>query len=106
MPKPNQMAVSRTGDILYQTGAVGSGGMGLYSFILNSETGGLPNSDGVVAVTSQFKKSQSVETFVLDTSEFNDVPTIEGFTSVIFQHEIDHLNGILYLDHLEKEFKN
>ncbi len=32
--------------------------------------------------------------------------TIEGFTSVIFQHEIDHLNGILYLDHLEKEVRN
>lgn len=31
--------------------------------------------------------------------------TIEGFTSVIFQHEIDHLNGILYLDHLQKEIK-
>lgn len=29
--------------------------------------------------------------------------SIEGFTSVIFQHEIDHLNGILYLDHLQKE---
>lgn len=29
--------------------------------------------------------------------------TVEGFTSVIFQHEIDHLNGILYLDHLAKE---
>jgi peptide deformylase len=29
--------------------------------------------------------------------------TISGFTSVIFQHEIDHLNGILYLDHLKKE---
>lgn len=29
--------------------------------------------------------------------------TIEGFTSVIFQHEIDHLNGILYLNHLKKE---
>ncbi len=29
--------------------------------------------------------------------------TIEGFTAVIFQHEIDHLNGILYLDHLSKE---
>ena len=28
---------------------------------------------------------------------------IEGFTSVIFQHEIDHLNGILYLDHLDRE---
>lgn len=32
--------------------------------------------------------------------------TIEGFTSVIFQHEIDHLNGILYLDHLQKEMLN
>ena len=31
--------------------------------------------------------------------------TVEGFTSVIFQHEIDHLNGILYLDHLKKEVK-
>ena len=29
--------------------------------------------------------------------------TVEGFTSVIFQHEIDHLKGILYLDHLKKE---
>ena len=28
---------------------------------------------------------------------------VEGFTAVIFQHEIDHLNGILYLDHLKKE---
>lgn len=24
--------------------------------------------------------------------------TIEGFTAIIFQHEIDHLNGILYID--------
>lgn len=31
--------------------------------------------------------------------------TVEGFTSVIFQHEIDHLHGILYLDHLQKEIK-
>jgi peptide deformylase len=34
------------------------------------------------------------------------VETVEGFTSVIFQHEIDHLNGILYLDHLEKDVQN
>lgn len=31
---------------------------------------------------------------------------IEGFTAVIFQHEIDHLNGILYLDHLTTTAKN
>ncbi|MFK8057822.1 MAG: peptide deformylase [Saprospiraceae bacterium] len=27
---------------------------------------------------------------------------IEDFTAVIFQHEIDHLSGILYLDHLSE----
>lgn len=32
--------------------------------------------------------------------------TVSDFTSIIFQHEIDHLNGILYLDHLEKEIKD
>ena len=34
----------------------------------------------------------------------NDIPTIrdtvKGFTAVIFQHEIDHLDGVLYIDHL------
>ena len=25
---------------------------------------------------------------------------IEGFTAVIFQHEVDHLSGVLYIDHL------
>lgn len=33
------------------------------------------------------------------------VDTIDGFTAVIFQHEIDHLHGILYLDHLENDLK-
>ncbi|HCQ72338.1 MAG TPA: peptide deformylase, partial [Rikenellaceae bacterium] len=31
-----------------------------------------------------------------DTTE-----TIKGFTAVIFQHECDHLDGILYTDYLE-----
>lgn len=26
--------------------------------------------------------------------------TVEGFTAVIFQHEVDHLNGILYIDRM------
>ncbi|MEM8527656.1 MAG: peptide deformylase [Bacteroidota bacterium] len=34
------------------------------------------------------------------------VGMVEDFTAVVFQHEIDHLNGILYLDHLEKEIKD
>jgi peptide deformylase len=39
--------------------------------------------------------------------EYNDMDNnqkgelIEGYTAVIFQHEIDHLNGILFFDHLK-----
>lgn len=32
--------------------------------------------------------------------------TVEDFTAIIFQHEIDHLNGILYIDHLNKEISD
>jgi len=32
--------------------------------------------------------------------------TVNSFTSVVFQHEIDHLNGILYLDHLKKDMRD
>ena len=34
------------------------------------------------------------------------VEMVEGFTAVIFQHEIDHLDGIIYLDHLNKESRD
>jgi peptide deformylase len=33
-----------------------------------------------------------------------DIPmiqdTVKGFTAVIFQHEVDHLDGVLYIDRL------
>jgi len=29
------------------------------------------------------------------------VEMVEDFTAIIFQHEIDHLNGILYLQYLD-----
>jgi peptide deformylase len=31
------------------------------------------------------------------------IEMVEDFTAVIFQHEIDHLNGIMFTDHLEEE---
>ena len=31
----------------------------------------------------------------------HNLEMIEGFTAIIFQHEIDHLNGIIYLDRLK-----
>lgn len=45
-----------------------------------------------------------IEYTVLPTSRkeefFTKKDTISGFTAVIFQHEIDHLKGILYIDKL------
>jgi len=41
-----------------------------------------------------------------DTMEgAHEIEMVEDFTAVIFQHEIDHLNGIVFLDHLESESK-
>jgi len=53
-----------------------------------------------------YNRSYSIQ-IAYDTMEnTHKTETVEGFTSVIFQHEIDHLNGILYLDHLGKEVKD
>ena len=40
---------------------------------------------------------------LLNTKNIRD--TISGFTSVIFQHEIDHLKGILYTDRIKDKSK-
>ena len=49
-----------------------------------------------------------VERYRNITIEYNDIVSfevksevIEGFTAVIFQHEIDHLNGVIYIDKAE-----
>lgn len=39
----------------------------------------------------------------LDLEGRKHLEQVSGFTSVIFQHEIDHLNGILFIDHLSQE---
>ena len=41
----------------------------------------------------------------LDRHGNPQVDMVEDFTAVIFQHEIDHLNGILFTDHLESDRK-
>jgi len=37
----------------------------------------------------------------LQPDKSHQVEMVEGFTAIIFQHEIDHLNGIIYLDRLK-----
>lgn len=51
----------------------------------------------------EFYRSYSIrlEYYDLDNQKHDEM--VEGFTAVIFQHEIDHLSGILISDKSEKE---
>ena len=55
----------------------------------------VPNRRGEV------ERSQSIEIEWRDALTFEPrKERIEGYTAVIFQHEIDHLNGVLYIDRI------
>lgn len=50
-----------------------------------------------------FYRSYSIRLEYFDLENKKHEEMVEGFTAVIFQHEIDHLFGILIPDKLEKE---
>jgi len=60
-------------------------------------------AEGCLSVPNRRENVKRAETIVVKydhpetLQSCND--TVSGFTAVIFQHEIDHLNGILYIDH-------
>lgn len=73
-----------------------------------------PGPEGCLSVPGrdgEVMRSQSIEIEYTDLKALNEddickeeLPTVRekitGFTAVIFQHEIDHLEGILYIDKL------
>ena len=56
----------------------------------------VPNQRGEV-----MRSKQVVVTFNHPATFELQCDTIEGFTAIIFQHEIDHLSGTLYIDKAE-----
>lgn len=61
----------------------------------------VPNRRGLVKRASNIKIRYMSE----NTGEWKE-ECISGFTAVIFQHEVDHLSGILYIDKLENEISD
>ncbi len=72
-----------------------------YSDIKQTQREGCLSIPNRRAVLNSRSKSITIEYDTLEGNHFTE--TVTDFTSVIFQHEIDHLNGILFLDHLDKE---
>ena len=66
----------------------------------------VPIPDGCLSipmVSSETERSSFIKVKYFN-EDFNQVEEeLEGFQSVVFQHEYDHLDGILFLDRLSKD---
>jgi peptide deformylase len=51
------------------------------------------------------KRFKKIEVRALDLEGNNITVTAEDLIARIFQHEVDHLNGILYIDRLDRRSK-
>lgn len=54
----------------------------------------IPNYRGTLG------RSHNIEITYLDSNGMKQAESINDFTAIIFQHEIDHLNGVLYYDYI------
>ena len=67
-----------------------------------------PGPEGCLSVPGMRADVLRSQEVVIEYADLKDpaVPTVRdtvsGFTAVIFQHEVDHLDGVLYIDKLEK----
>jgi peptide deformylase len=59
----------------------------------------------VYSIKYQVKRPNKIRINAMDIKGNEIVMECEGILSRIFQHEIDHLDGILFIDHLEKSAK-
>lgn len=48
-------------------------------------------------------RSYSIQITYYDLAGKHFQEVVEGFTAVIMQHEMDHLNGVLFTDHVEEQ---
>jgi peptide deformylase len=72
----------------------------------DSINSGLEGCLSVPGYHGKVERSQNIEISYLDSTGNKCKEEISGFTAVIFQHEIDHLLGILYFDHIYGGFNS
>ncbi len=67
------------------------------------QTGEVVWEEGCLSVpdyTADVRRAERVVVKGLDRNGKEEVIVGEGFLSIVFQHEIDHLNGVLFIDRL------
>lgn len=80
-----------------------------FEFFLNPEIIAMlgenkPGGEGCLSVPDMrgvVNRSHHIVLRYRDVDFVEHTDTIEGFTAVIFQHEVDHLDGVLYIDKTE-----
>jgi len=66
----------------------------------DSINSGIEGCLSVPGYNGHVQRSQNIKIAFLDSVGVKKKEEISGFTAVIFQHEIDHLSGTLYYDHV------
>jgi peptide deformylase len=69
----------------------------LYSDSINSGEEGCMSVPGY---RGKVDRSQNINITYFNSNGIKQKETMNGFTAVVFQHEIDHLQGKLYFDHI------
>ncbi|MBE6221374.1 MAG: peptide deformylase [Rikenellaceae bacterium] len=59
----------------------------------------------VPEIRGEVRRAQSLVLRYRDAAFEERTERVEGFTAVIFQHEIDHLDGVLFIDKMEAEIE-
>ncbi len=71
----------------------------------DSINSGMEGCLSVPFMRGNVERSHNIDIAYLDSLGNRKQESISGFTAVIFQHEIDHLNGVLYFDHIFNGFE-
>ncbi len=84
---------------------VGDGLIELINPVITERSGKQKGSEGCLSVPDRFEEVErpmNVTVRAQDRNGNNIVIKAEGFKARAFCHEIDHLNGILYIDKVKK----
>jgi peptide deformylase len=82
----------------------GRGAQVLVNPAITDQGGSVTAEEGCLSLPGIFAQVTRSEWVTLDAHDLNGRPlsvTARGMRARVFQHEIDHLDGVLFIDHLE-----